>query len=163
MNKNLTDLYIKSSEFIEKIDGKYFITLQFSSDTSKTKAEKTLHVFLDEINKEIFGSRSNKKWKQISVIEKNTYSNSHHIHIIAEDPVNRILNDERKNSFKIKEKIKERWQASGNNTSVKSLHSSALNAPWFKTITDKRGAARYIAKQILKGHMDVIQWDKAEI
>lgn len=158
---NKTLIHQATSKFISKSKFDFFITLHFKKEIKKDQAREILRRFLNSFNGELFGSRSLKSLIQISAIEKNRENNSFHVHIICERPFDKISKPEKRNIDYFKKAIKETWKKSSKINATEELKLNKLNPEWIKEIYDNEGICLYISKQILSGHFDVIEWDKA--
>ena len=160
---NKIKLFEETSSYVSQNNFDFFLTLHFTKEVTKQQARSALEQFLKNINKKLFGSRSFKSLSQISAIEKNKESESFHIHMVIKCPLNQIKNKENANFNHLKKCIKESWGSACKLAATDELNLSEKSPEWIKPIYDNVGISSYISKQILGNHLDVIEWDKANI
>lgn len=142
-------------------DFKYLITLNLNDLKDELKTNYIIHKFIKLLNNEVFGKRSKKALNLVVSLERHTLG-SYHVHILAENPVVRIENLERKLKFNFRILAKQCWESAGKETARIST-SCPDGESWFKDITDPHGAADYICKEMDQGRADVIQWDACNL
>jgi hypothetical protein len=129
-------------DYLKEHTWDYLITLNFNNIKCDITANSIVTKFYKKLNNATFGEKSRKSVKMAFSLERHKHE-GYHLHLLSEDPIVRITNQDRKNKFNYKEII--------------------LSCPdkksWFKRIYDAEGIIEYITKEIKQGRSDVIQWD----
>lgn len=159
MEESNITLRNETVEFISKAQYSFFITLHFKYSVTKSRAREILGCFIKKLNAYLFGSRSLKSLIQVSVIEKNSENDSFHVHMLCENPIYKIKNEKKRSIEYLKSSIKKSWGLSSNVSATDELFLHEGDLKWIKEVYDIQGVCRYISKQILYGHKDVIEWD----
>jgi len=154
MNKKL--LINETINWITKNNFDFFITLHFKTEVSREKAEQILDSFLRKINNEIFGNRSRKSLIQVPFIERNSYDNSFHIHILCENPAHRTNRKKVSDLSKFKKIIKETWRLSAPEAAIKNMTIYDPEPLWIKPIENAEKLCSYLLKQINIDNFDVV-------
>lgn len=157
--QKIKTLQTETAKFISEIDTEYFVTLHFRSLTTKENARKILKTFLKKLEVELFGTRSKKSIISVCFIEKNTYDENFHIHILFGKPGLRNLVNDEDEIHEFKRIIKSIWLDSDPKTAIKELKLKSDSSLWFKKISDKVNICNYLCKQITTGNEDVVEWD----
>lgn len=146
-------------------DWDWFITLTFKYPVSDRVIVSTaLDRFLNNLSEKAFGKRSRKRVVSFSVIEKGSYDDSLHVHLMIQDPSDRILNDGRRKQFKLRDAVIESWLSSSSFSGNPALSSSGDE--WIKPIHNVRSTVNYMMKSLGFSHMketDIIPWDQVTI
>jgi hypothetical protein len=144
-------------DYLKEHTWDYLITLNFNNIKCDITANSIVTKFYKKLNIATFGEKSRKSVKMAFSLERHKHE-GYHLHILSEDPIERITNQDRKNKFNYKEIIKEQWEKADRGAARISL-SCPDKKSWFKKIYDTEGIIEYITKEIKQGRSDVIQWD----
>lgn len=144
-------------DFLNRHEWHYFITLNFISLRSESRARKIINKFLKELSMLIFGRKSKKSLKVAVSLEKHK-TGGLHVHLITENPITRINNIARINEFNFKQSVKFCWEHTDSATAMIDL-SCKDKESWLKEIYEQEGVLFYITKEIPQNRIDVMQWD----
>lgn len=161
MNKQ--ELIEANIEWLSKYNFSYLITLHFNKIVSKQQVETTLKSFINKLNCNFFGNRSQRSLIQVPFIERNSFDNSYHVHLICEDPRDKVKSIKKKDILFFKKLIKEMWLIASPHTTIKNLKINDQNALWFKEIHDIEGACSYLLKQIKIQNYDVVDLERLNL
>lgn len=156
---SIDKIKIKSDtvELIGRCSFSFLITLNFNDLRNDLVAQDLIRRFLNSVNCEVFGKRSKKALVVFCALEKNS-SGAYHLHLMTEDPTERVGTVSRRSKINYREIIKTCWESIDSKTARIST-SCPDQSSWFKNIYDQNGVIEYLSKEIDGGRMDVIQWD----
>tara|TARA_R110001592_G_scaffold360329_1_gene668519 strand:- start:2606 stop:3109 length:504 start_codon:yes stop_codon:yes gene_type:complete len=158
MNKKL---YIQETiNWISQNDFDFLITLHFTEEVGRAKTEKALTLFLNKLNNDVFGNRSSKSLIQVPFIERNSYDNSFHIHILCENPAKRGNRSHFEDPIYFRKLVKKCWRFSAPEAAIKNMKIHEDNPLWIKRIDDQKRLISYLLKQIAIDNLDVVEVDK---
>lgn len=157
--QNTKLLQKETAKFLAEIDVKYFVTLHFRSTTNKNKAREVVKTFLKKLEVSLFGARSKKSIISVSFIEKNSYDESFHVHILFGKPEFKKSANQEDEIYEFKKLVKTTWLESDPTTAIKELKLKSDSSLWFKEIDDRVNICNYLCKQITTGNEDVVEWD----
>jgi hypothetical protein len=154
MNSKLRSEIVK---FIASHKFDYIITLNFNNLKDDLKAQDLIRLFLRSVDSRVFGRRSEKSVRMVVSLERHKFE-GYHLHILSEDPRNRVDFPEKKLNLDFKELIKTCWEGVGDKAAKISM-SCPDKTSWFKEIYHLDGAIEYLTKEYDQGRTDAIQWD----
>lgn len=143
-------------------DWDLFVTLTFKHPVyDEVKVSSAIEKFLNKLSASAFGKRSKKRVAAFPVIEKCRIDDSLHVHMIIQDPTSLILNEKRRNNFRIRDAVIESWLQSSSSAGNPALASSADE--WIKKTLDVSECVRYMTKQIGYNLNHTIPWDQLSL
>lgn len=148
--------------WLAQYDWDLFVTLTFKySMYDEIKVNSAIEKFLNKLSAEAFGRRSNKRVVALPVIEKCSMDNSLHVHMMIQNPTPYILNEEKRNSFRIRDAVIQCWLQSSSSAGNPALASSSDE--WIKKVLDVSECVRYMTKQMKHNLEHTIPWDQCSL
>lgn len=130
---------------------RYFITLNFSRPVYEAEARRTMTIFMNTLNNQVFGKKSKRRLKSAVYLETNQLDGFHY-HITIQDPVPLTPRVQGK---RFDHMVKEIWEGIDGPT-ARVRQSCPDGTSWFKEIENPEQLGWYLTKQLSK-RPDVIQ------
>lgn len=149
-------------DWVIEVDWDYFLTLTFKHPVKDVvTASKAVEKFLNNLSSKAYGSRSNKRITAFSVLEKGSFDESLHIHMLIKDPEPFILNSGRRDRFDLRDDVIESWLKASSYSGNPALTSA--NDEWCKRVGEIKSVAEYMTKQVDPNLDNLIVWDQCSI
>lgn len=128
----------------------YFVTLTFMHDVSgEMEVSTIINRFVGKLSAAAYGSRSKKRVRIAAVLERFD-SGRIHIHLLMEDVVSRIVNQEKRNNFNVRHEVAKAWVNCHYKTTSPSRAASQKGS-WFQQVYDAPEVLDYMTKDVRKG------------